>query len=452
MTTLLHWLPNATSNRRLLLLLLIATLFLAGAVGVRVTREQISLLRRPTPVTIVEPGSAADIAQLQARLGRNPEDSNAYAQLGQSLLLHLRETGDVSLYERAGQAFAQALQRDAQHVDALVGQGILALALHDFEGALEWAEQAWAVNPFRAQTLGVKVDALVELGRYPEAVGVLQQMVDLRPDLQSYTRVSYLRELHGETEGAIEAMTQAASMGIPGSEQWLWALTQLGHLYWNNGRLVEAEAVYRQALHLRADYPYALAGLARVQAAQGDLPVAIAQMEGLVKRLPLPEFVVALGDYYAAAGHVDQAQQQYDLVRVMQKLNAAAGMNVDLELAAFGVEYGDDPVAALTQAQVAYAARPTIYAADTLAWAYYHVGDYVAAQASSYEALRLGTRDALFHFHAALIARALGDERGAYEHAQQVRAINRHFSLRHKHEMEQFGTEPSSPLHTGAVR
>ena len=432
MATLLPWMPAANARRRLWLLLLVATLFLVVAIVVRFARTQLALHSRPAPVQIVAPGSAAEIAQLQARLGRNPDNVHTYAQLGQSLLLHVRETGDVALYARAEQAFVQALQRDPAHGDALMGRGILALALHDFTGALEWAERAWAVNPFRAQTLGVKVDALVELGRYAEAVEALQQMVDLRPDLQSYTRVSYLRELHGETAGAIEAMTQAASMGVPGSEQWLWTLTQLGHLYWNSGKLDEAEASYRQALHLRADYPYALAGLARVQAARGDLPVAIAQMEGLVRRLPLPEFVVALGDYYAAAGHADQARQQYDLVRAMQKLNAAAGMNVDLELAAFDVEYGDDPVVALAQAQAAYAARPTIFAADTLAWAYYHVGDYAAAQAYSQEALRLGTRDAMLHFHAAQIAAALGDERSAREHAKQVRAINPHFSLRHR--------------------
>lgn len=432
MAILLPWTSAANARRRLLLLLLVATLFLVVAIVGRLAHTQLALHSRPAPVQIAAPGSAAEIAQLQARLGRNPDNVHTYAQLGQSLLLHVRETGDVSLYARAEQAFLQALQRDPAHVDALVGRGILALALHDFAGALEWAERAWAVNPFRAQTLGVKVDALVELGRYAEAVEALQQMVDLRPDLQSYTRVSYLRELHGETASAIEAMTQAASMGVPGSEQWLWTLTQLGHLYWNSGRLVEAETTYRQALHLRADYPYALAGLARVRAAQGDLPVAIAQMEGLVRRLPLPEFVVALGDYYAAAGQADQAQQQYELVRAMQKLNAAAGMNVDLELAAFDVEYGDDPAAALAQAQAAYTARPTIFAADTLAWAYYHMGDYAAAQTYSEEALRLGTRDALLHFHAAQIAIALGDEHAAREHAELVRAINPHFSLRHR--------------------
>jgi tetratricopeptide (TPR) repeat protein len=427
MSTLSTLLPSRASSRRPVLLLIVAILFVVAAVLVRMV--QMRTMSQPVqPPAAIELSSNQAIGQLQERLRRNPEDAASYALLGQGLLQQVRETGDVTLYTRAGQAFDQALEIDPKQLDALIGQGILALALHDFEGALAWADQAWAINAFRAQTLGIKVDALVELGRYPEAVETLQQMVDLRPDLSSYTRVSYLRELHGEVDGAIEAMTQAATMGMPGTEQWLWTTVQLGHLYWNSGQLAEAEGVYRQALDFQADYPYALAGLARVQAARGDLQAAIAQYETLAKRLPLPEFVVTLGELYQAAGQPDAARQQYDLVRTMQKLNAASGMNVDLELATFDAIHGDDPDGALAAAQAAYAQRPTIYAADTLAWAYYRTGDLANAQTHSEEALRLGTRDALLYFHAGMIAAAQADVRRAQEHLSTALAINPHFS------------------------
>jgi tetratricopeptide (TPR) repeat protein len=427
MSTLSALLPSRASNRRPLLLLIVATLFVGAAILVRVVRVRI--MPQPVqPPAAVELSSRQAIGQLQERLRRNPQDAASYALLGQALLQQVRETGDVTLYTRAGQAFDQALQLDPQQLDALIGQGILALALHDFDGALGWADQAWAINAFRAQTLGIKVDALVELGRYPEAVTTLQQMVDLRPDLSSYTRIAYLRELHGDVDGALEAMTQAATMGMPGTEQWLWTTVQLGHLYWNSGQLDQAERVYRQALAFQDDYAYALAGLARVQAAQGDLGAAIAQYETLAKRLPLPEFVVTLGELYQAAGQPAAGRQQYDLVRTMQTLNAASGMNVDLELATFDAIHGADPAAALAAAQAAYAQRPTIYAADTLAWAYYRTGAFVQAQQYSAEALRLGTRDALLHFHAGMIAAAQSDVRRAREHLATALAINPHFS------------------------
>jgi tetratricopeptide (TPR) repeat protein len=251
--------------------------------------------------------------------------------------------------------------------------------------------------------------------------------------------------LHGETEGALSAMLDAAGMGRYGTEEWLWSRVQVGNLYWNSGQLERARQTYQAALAARPDYPYAIAGLARVKAAQADLTGAIADYAALVQRLPLPEFVVTLGELYEAAGQPDQANQQYDLVRVMQKLNAANGMNVDLELATFEVNHGTDPAAALAQAQAAYAERPTIYAADTLAWALYKTGDYQAAHQYSQEALRLGTQDALLYFHAGMIADALGDAPAAKTHLTQALQINPHFS-------PLYAAEAQAKLNSGVTR
>jgi tetratricopeptide (TPR) repeat protein len=300
--------------------------------------------------------------------------------------------------------------------------------LHDFRAALAWADKAWAINPVRAETLGVRVDGLVELGQYEQAVETLQKMVDLRPDLNSYSRISYLRELHGETDGAIEAMRAAVQTALPGRENWLWTLTHLGHLYFNRGDLEQASAIYEQVLAASSDYPYALAGRARVQAAQGDNAKAIAEYTRIIERLPLPEFIIALGELYEATGQLDAARQQYELVGVIQQLNVAAGMNVDLEMALFNASHGADPAAAVEQARTAYADRPTLYAADTLAWALYQQGEYEEAWRYSQEALRLGTRDALLHFHAGMIAQQRGDVAGAHTHLQTALEINPYFS------------------------
>jgi tetratricopeptide (TPR) repeat protein len=404
----------------------VALLSLLIAVGWRILQPVAP--RAVTPPVPVELSSQDAISKLQARLKNNPDDTYAYAQLGLGLLQQVRESGDLSLYTRAGKAFQEALTRDPKQLDALVGQGILALALHDFHGALQWADKAWAINPFRAQILGIKVDGQVELGRYDETVQTLQKMVDLRPDLDSYSRVSYVRELYGDVDGAIEAMRSAVQTALPGSESWAWTLTHLGHLYFNRGELTEAAAIYEQVLVAKANYPYALAGQARVAAAQGNTSEAIAIYKQITERLPLPEFIIALGELYEATGQADAARQQYDLVGVIQQLNAAAGMNVDLEMALFTASHGNDPAAAVQQARAAYAERPTIYAADTLAWALYQQGEYAEAWQLSQEALRLGTKDALLHFHAGMIAAKVGDKEAARTHLNTALAINPHFS------------------------
>lgn len=412
--------------RRPLLLLGVALFSVIVAVGVRLLQP---VATKPAlPPAPVELSTQEVISKLETRLQQNPDDTYAYAQLGLGLLQQVRESGDLSLYARAGKAFDAALTRDPQQLDALVGQGILALALHDFQGALDWADKAWAINPFRAQTLGIMVDGQVELGRYDEAVATLQKMVDLRPDLDSYSRVSYIRELYGDVDGAYSAMQSAVQTALPGSESWAWTLTHLGHLAFNRGNLKEAAGLYDQVLAAKANYPYALGGKARVEAAQGNTAAAIELYKQITARLPLPEFVIALGELYEATGQSDAARQQYDLVGVIQQLNASAGMNVDLEMALFAANHGSDRAAAVAQARAAYAERPTIYAADTLAWALYQQGDYQEAGQRSQEALRLGTKDALLHFHAGMIAEKLGDITAAQKHLQEALAINPHFS------------------------
>ncbi|MCI0397092.1 MAG: tetratricopeptide repeat protein, partial [Chloroflexi bacterium] len=256
------------SSRRPKWMLLISLAILAAAISGGIIRQWTAGAAPAAPAPVELP-SETMIAQLQDRIRNRPDDPYLYAQLGLALLQRVRETGDASLYSQAEMAFNEALQRDPRQVDALVGQGILALARHDFAGALRWGEQARALNPYRAQILGIIVDAQVELGRYEEAVASAQAMIDLRPDLTSYSRVSYLRELHGDPAGAIAAMQTAVNSGLPTAEATLWTRVQLGHLYFNSGNLAKAEETYRHTLFFDPDYAYAQAGLARVAAAHG---------------------------------------------------------------------------------------------------------------------------------------------------------------------------------------
>ena len=92
---------------------------------------------------------------------------------------------------------------------------------------------------------------------------------------------------------------------------------------------------------------------------------------------------------------------------------------------------GADPRAPIAQARAALAARPSIYAHDALAWALYRAGEYEEAWREIDLALRLGTRDAMLHFHAGMIARARGDEPAAREHLGAALRINPFFSVRY---------------------
>lgn len=383
------------------------------------------------------------ITDLQARLAANPNDWPAYTQLGLAYLQKARETADPSYYQKAEQALNTVLAHEPGDYVALGALGELALARHDFAHALELGEKARGLNPRRAYAYGVIADAQVELGQYDDAVATVQQMVELRPDLSSYSRVAYLRELHGDMDGAIEAMQWALAAGGPALENTLWTQVQLGHLYFNTGRLDQAEAEYRQALERAPNYVHPLAGLARLAAARGHLSEAIQLYTRVTQHLPLAEYVIALGDVYTAAGQAPQAQQQYDLARAIDQLYRANGVNTDLELALFQAEHGD-AAEAVKRARAAYAERPTVFAAEVLAWALHQAGDSAAALPYAQTSLRLGSQDALRLFRAGLIHYHLGQVAEAQKLLEAALDLNPQFSLRYAETARQTLTQIAS--------
>jgi tetratricopeptide (TPR) repeat protein len=381
-----------------------------------------------------ETGLDVRIRTLQDTLRGDDERVNGLAatMLGQAYLQKARETGDPGYYPKAETLFQQALARDSDDVDTMVGLGTLALARHQFTEALHWGERARALDPHHAPAYGVIGDAQIELGRYDDAVETVQAMVDLRPDLGSYSRVSYIRELLGDRDGAVAAMEQAATAGSSYAENVAWVHVQLGNLHFDGGGIDNAAHYYAAALAAVPDYAPALAGQARVAAARGDLDTAAALYDRAVRAIPLPEFVIGYGDVLSAAGRQDEANAQYALVTAIQQLYVANGVDTDLQLALFTADHGrpEDLPRAVEQARAQVDVRPSIVAWDALAWTLYRSGDLDGAAEASEEALRLGTQNALMRFHAGMIAAARGKTARAIAFLESALDLNPHFSVR----------------------
>lgn len=380
-------------------------------------------------------GRALDriVASLQERLRENDDDWRSYADLGLAYLQKGRLTADPTWYTKAEGVFTRSLALEqGGNSHAMLGMGVLSLARHEFAQALEWGRRAKALDPYEAQANGIIGDALIELGRYGEAVRAFQGMIDLRPDLSSYARVSYARELHGDISGAIGAMSEAlaAAGGVP--EDAAWVSSQLGDLYLGSGRVARAEREYRRGAHLAPEYVLPQVGLAKVAAFRGHIDEATEDLVGVVDRYPAPEFVILLGDLYAAAGREAESDQQYELVRAMQQLNRDNGVITDLEMALFDADHAVGLEGALERARAEYRRRQSIHSADALGWTLYAKGQFGEAARYAREALRLGTRDPLLHFHAGMIAFRLGNRAGAERHLSSALAINPNFSFLHR--------------------
>ncbi|HSH21086.1 MAG TPA: tetratricopeptide repeat protein [Candidatus Caenarcaniphilales bacterium] len=411
------WFPSV-------LALVVAVVFVAlGPLsGSPTAAERLAALAPPgadsTPFSAPPDASPTEreIAKQYETIRQFPDTVGAYVLLGNAYLQHVREKGDPSDYGRAEAAFDEALKREPNNVDALIGKGVLELARHDFAAALALGQQAVTISPHTARAHGVVVDALTELGRYDEALASTQTMVDLRPDLASFSRVSYQRELRGNIDGAIDAMSRAYDMSVGTSvENREYTRVLIGDLHLLKGDAATAEQIYHASLQTSPGFVWALVGLGRTEAARGDLDAAIAHYQQAVDTIPLPEFLIALGEAQEAAGLETEARQSYELVQAIRALFAENGVNVDLELALFEANHGD-PAAAAELAGRAYAVQPNVKAADALGWALHRAGRSEEAQRYADEALGLGAAYGPFHFHAGMIALELGDEDAARGH------------------------------------
>jgi tetratricopeptide (TPR) repeat protein len=371
--------------------------------------------------------TAGRIASLQRLIRDGVRDARTYSALGDAQLQRVRETGDAGYYTRASAAYATALRIAPRSSEARTGRGTLALARHDFAGGLRDGLAALRANPQRVAPLYVITDAQVELGRYDDAARTLQHAFDLKPTLAAYARASYLRELRGDLPGAVRAMDLAISAGGPATENVVYVQTLLGGLEMARGDVAAARLAYRGALERSPGYVPALAGMARTDAARGDLPTAIGRLREAVTRLPLPEYVVALGEAELAAGRAADARRDLALVRAEQRLLQSAGVNTDTELATFEAEHGD-PARGVALARRAWATAPSVRSADALGYALTRAGRAREGLPWSRRALRLGWRDPLALYHAGMTARAAGDRRLARAWLGQVVAQSPKFS------------------------
>ncbi|PYC70176.1 hypothetical protein C7C46_27610 [Streptomyces tateyamensis] len=386
------------------------SLFLAGALGLAPWTDTTA---NPAPAPQESRSAGGDplarsVAALQEQLRRQPQDPGALAALGLDYVQQAKNTADPTYYPKAEEVLQRSLaQQPEDNFTAMGGMAALENGRHNFTQALDWAKRAVAVNPYNSALYGTLSDALTQLGRYDEAAAAVQHMVDLHPGTPSLARASYIAELHGDPATAEEDMRRALQDATGPADQ---AFTRyyLSQLALN--RADPAAALREAAAGLTASPGYTplLQAKAMAEEALGDNDAAAADLNTATQRLPLPEYVLQLGDLYRATGRSQEADRQYQLFRAEQKLFTDNGVAPDADAALFEAEHGS-PEQAVALARTGLTTRPFLDTHDALAWALHASGHDREALAEADQALALGTRNALFHYHRAMIQGALGN-------------------------------------------
>ena len=340
------------------------------------------------------------ILRAQHSIAKFPDKADGYNKLASAYMQKARETADFSFNAHADAAITQSLTVEPDNYDGLKLRTKLQLTYHRFAEALATAHHIQTFRDDDHDVWGQMTDALVELGDYPAAVKAAQKMIDFRPDSSGYARVSYLRSLHGDTKGALDAMTAALKASNPNDpEAMAWCHVQIGNELMNAGKLAEAEREFDTALLIFPNHSLALQSKARALVAAGDLTQAVAIYESEPNSADAAQ---ALGDLYTKLGRADSAKAAYQKFDILERENAALERSWR-HMVNFWLDHDQNLAEALRLASTEYESRKDIFTCDSLAWALFKNGRIAEAKKGIKEALRTGSKDQRINEHAAVI-------------------------------------------------
>lgn len=367
----------------------------------------------------------ADVRAAQKWVERLPRSSDKLVELGRAWVQKARHSADPGFYlnAKACAELSQEVDPKAWLAKELFAQ--VALNQHAFDEARSISEEVLGHDPESFVTLGVYSDALLELGKIDEAMNAAERMVDFKPNLASYVRISWFQWMRGDVPAALASAKLAieahADPGQP--EPRAYALTQTANYFWHRGDYAGADAGYKRALSEHTDYPPALIGRAKVALAQGEPRVAVEFLRAADKQAPQVETAWRLGDACEAAGDRPCADAAW--AEVVHRGRREDGRT----LAQFYGVKNRDSEEALRLTEKELASRPGIWTEDARAWALYRAGRATEARVLSTAANRLGTPDASLLYHHGAILMATGDEAAGAKLVKKALALNPEFDV-----------------------
>jgi tetratricopeptide (TPR) repeat protein len=365
------------------------------------------------------------VSEYMDKLKKDPSDEKSMLRLVQIYIQEARVTGEHPYYYPAILKICDhILTKNPNSFEGWTFKSSVLMSQHRFKEAYETATRAKSLAKGNAYIYGVLTDANVELGRYEEAVQVCDSMQTLKPSLESYARVSYLREIYGNYPASIEAMKLAVQAGLPGSEPYCWCRKTLGVLFENTGKFKDAENEYMNILAARPDYAFAMEGMARVEKHRGNYEKALEWLNKATAIMPEFSFQEEMAEVMSLQGKTEEAKEKYKASINMLKEDEASGHVANLDFANVYVHL-EDYDQALEYAKKEYEVRPeNIDVNSMMAWIYFKKGEGEKALEHIHKAKRTGSNQPVLNARAGMIESKYGNKKDGAKYLQLARAVD----------------------------
>jgi tetratricopeptide (TPR) repeat protein len=380
------------------------------------------------PVTCGKTASESAVREAVAKANSFPMKPQIWVALGDALAQRLRESNDQAYYGFAESVYQQAISLKPDCADAMNGMAWVEGGRHHFDQSIAWGTKVLTIAPDSADAFGILGDADVELGNYDLATDHYQKMMDLRPDLSSWSRGAYLLWITGKKVEANHLMEKAIRAGGAFAENTAWCRAKLAMMLIHDGAFVAAAKVLEPSLREQSRNPHVVLAAARLATATRETDVAQQYYRMLLESGPNHDAFVGLGDLQSDQGNSEEAEKFYRQVEELHAAHLATGVHDHVQIARFLADHDRNLVEALRLAEQHKLTR-NVLEADVLAWVYYKNGDQPHAIEAIKLALSQQTPDAEIHYHAGMIAAMAGDRDSAERHLEAAIAMNPQFNL-----------------------
>jgi tetratricopeptide (TPR) repeat protein len=248
---------------------------------------------------------------LNAMVKASPSSPEIHYQLGMVALAENR-------YQDAEDSFKRAYELNPANSRALMGMVATDMAQHKPDAALALLQVESKKAPNRLDLLVGLGNTAAQAGRYDEALGYYQRVLDgldknSRARGEMYLRMGETYHAKGDDNNAIAAL-QKARTALPDSEN---VLSVLALILDSGGHRGEARSVYEAIIRMNPNNAIALNNLAYLMVESGlDSDIALSYAQRAKQLLPdMPEVSDTLGWIYLKKAQYDYAVNAFqDLV------------------------------------------------------------------------------------------------------------------------------------------
>ncbi|HMR40836.1 MAG TPA: tetratricopeptide repeat protein [Ignavibacteria bacterium] len=374
--------------------------------------------------------SDKSISTFQEQLNLNPDNTGILLKLGVAYYLKAKETGDPEFISKAENALIKSIEKDPENYIAVTELARVFLSKFNYNKALETSLKAIEINPYSTYPYGVLSEVQIKLGMYDKASETLQKLSDTRKNPVYFSGVSELKNIKGDTRSAIDEMRSAVSAGLPTAENTAWNRFRLGMLFYNSGDPKTAEEIFGFLIKDFPEYGQGYFAMGKIKLHKKEYPESIELFTKAVDILPIPEFLISLGDAYLLSGDNKSSDEIYLKAKSVIEKYKQYGYDTDIEFSDFYADRNYQLQETLEKIRKIHdAGNQSIELYNSFAWLCYKLDNNIEALKNIDSALSTGIKDPLIFFHAGKIFEKAGQIEKSKEYLDFALKINPYYEI-----------------------